>query len=249
MLDEGLCEHGIVVRIQMGDDPGMLTHDEVITQAIAAFKNADREAVIRAFIGSLSTRNLPARSAFGSYVVLQKLEAHPYLKSQIFKMDNCAICGLLPEMLYEESGDRVEEYPSQVHHTNVQYAAFDLATFANRKVDEPTQDSIDRLGRLLDSLRALPADAQLSQLEKSISKSIKSNKLERTILLETFGYAGILCPKSKKHYSNVFVTADESNADQPKEYYKREWKYPVRFWTGQDGVNEKLVTLYFRDFL
>ncbi len=34
-----------------------------------------------------------------------------------------------------------------------------------------------------------------------------------------------------------------------KEFFKREWAYPIRFWTGQDSVNEKLVNYYFGDFL
>jgi hypothetical protein len=229
--------------------PRMSFHDEIIARALEAVRRANRAAIVRAFVGSLSTRNLPARSAFGSYVVLQKVEAHPYRRSKVFSTENCAVCGLPPETDFAESEERVANYPFQVQHTDVQYAAFDLETFARRDVDEPTQESIDCLGRLLDALRALPADAQLTELGKSIGKAIKSNKHERMILLETFGYAGILCPKRKQHYGKRYVSYDKAESDQPKEYYKREWAYPVRFWTGQDGVNEKLVNSYFGESL
>ena len=227
----------------------MSSHDEIVATAIEAVRRADRAAIASAFVGSLSSRNLPARSAFGSYVVLQKFKAHPYQKSKIFSPENCAVCGLPPKTDFAESEERVANYPFQVQHTDVQYAAFDLDTFAHRNVDEPTQDSIDCLARLLDALRTLPADAQLTQLQKSIGKAIKSNKHERTILLETFGYAGILCPKTKKHYGKQYVTYDEAESDQPKEFSKRDWAYPVRFWTGRDGLNEKLVNSYFGEFL
>ncbi len=227
----------------------MPSHDEIVAKALAAVSRANRAEIIRAFVGSLSTRNLPARSAFGSYVVLQKFKAHPYQGSKIFSPGNCAVCGLPLEMDDTESEERVTNYPFQVQHTDVQYAAFDLETFDRRDVDEPTKESLDCLTQLLDALRTLPDDAQLTELGKAIGKSIKSNKHERMILLETFGYAGILCPKTKQHYSKKFVTWEDANSDQPKEYYKREWQYPVRFWTGRDDVNEKLVNSYFGDFL
>jgi len=33
------------------------------------------------------------------------------------------------------------------------------------------------------------------------------------------------------------------------EFYKREWAYPVRFWTGEYGVNEKLISKFFDRYL
>jgi hypothetical protein len=226
----------------------MPSHDDIVAGAEEARRCADGGAIVRAFVGSLSTRNLPARSTFGSHVVLQEFKAHPFQSSKKFSGEDCAICGLRrtnPPVTEE----RVSKYPFQVRHTNVGYAALDLETFFRRDVDEPTQESIDCLGHLLDDLRSLPADAQLMQLQKAIGKTIKSNKFERMILLETFGYAGILCPESKQHYGKGFVTWDEANSDQPEQFYKREWAYPVRFWTGQDGVNEVLARSYFGTFL
>jgi len=227
----------------------MLTHDEIVARAVKAFAQSNKTAIIRAFVASLSTRNLPARSPFGSYVVLQKLSEHPYQRTKIFTSENCSICGLLEERNLVESKTRVLKYPFQIQHTALNYAAFDLETFANRQIDEPTHESIDCLSGLMDTIRALPSEAQLTQLEKSIGKVIKSNKHERMILLETLGYAGVLCPKTKKHYGKTFITWDEASSDQPKEYFKREWAYPVRFWTGSDGVNEAVVKSLFGKLL
>jgi len=227
----------------------MPAHDEIVATAIDAASRADRAAIVRAFVGSLPSRNLPARSAFGSYVVLQKFKAHPYQRSIFGGPATCAVCGLPPKTDSVASEERVANYPFQVQHTDIEYAILDLTTFPDRKVDEPGQDSVGHLTLLLAALRELPTNAQLTQLQKSISKAIQSNKFERMILLETFGYAGILCPKTKQHYGKQFVACDEAESDQPAEYYKREWAYPVRFWTGLDGINEKVVKAYFGDFL
>ena len=42
-----------------------MNHDEIISNAISAVKSIDEKRIVSAFIGSLSTKNLPARSAFG----------------------------------------------------------------------------------------------------------------------------------------------------------------------------------------
>jgi hypothetical protein len=226
----------------------MPTHDQVVAQAVEATKKTDRRSVIRAFVGSLSSRNLPARSAFGSLMVLQKFKAHRFTPSVEFDESHCGYCGLEEEM-EPETLERIEAYPFQVQHPDVQYAAFDLQTFPKRKTDQPTDDDRERLLQLLTAIRELPAKAQLTELNQSIAKAIKSNKHERMILLETFGYAGILCPATKLSYRSRFVTFDEANSDQPKEFYKREWDYPVRFWTGTHGIDEKVVATLFGDVL
>ncbi len=181
--------------------------------------------------------------------MLQRFEAHPFQGSVAFGGEHCAICGLRRRTDAPEIEGRLSKYPSRVQHTDLGYAALDLESFVRRDVDVPTQEGIDCLGRLLDALRALPAEAQLTQLRDSIAKAVKSNKFERMILLETFGYAGIPCPASKQYYGKRFVTWDEANSDQPDHFYKREWAYPVRFWTGRDGVDESLVKSYFGSFL
>jgi hypothetical protein len=227
----------------------MPTHDEICKQAVAAVAQVDREAILAAFVGSLSTRNLPARSAFGSYVVLQHFVVHEFEKSDKFSMGWCAYCGIGESLEHVEYDESIQKYPFQAQHTNIRYSAHDLSTFGRRKVDTPTDDDIGCLNKMLDALRSLPASAQLGDLNKSLQGIIKSNKHERMILLETFGYAGILCPSDQQHYSAEFVQHDFANSRQPQQYYKREWDYPVRFWTGSDGVNEDMVDRYFAQFL
>lgn len=227
----------------------MPTHEEIVSEAVSAVKDADRAAIIHAFVGSLHSHNLPARSAFGSLMVLQKFKGHPFRESTEFDEGSCAYCGLPEEVDDCETDERIEAYPFQVQHTDIQYATYDLRTFPRRDVDELTQSSVDCLRQILDAIRSLPVSAQLTELNKCIAKAFKSNKHERMILLETFGYAGILCPKSKQHYGTRFVTYDDANSDQPKEFYKREWEYPVRFWTGADSVNETVVKSLFGKIL
>lgn len=227
----------------------MPTHLELVTQAAQAVANTDPDAITQAFVGSLSTRNLPARSAFGSYVVLQNFVAHEFRSSEQLSKLGCFYCGLSQETKRVETDERVLNYPFQAHHTSIQYSAYDLSSFERRHVDKPGAKDLQMLGDIFASLRSLPAEAQLADLIKSLQGKLPGNKLERMKLLETFGYAGILCPRDQDHYSDGFVTSDDANSRQPAEFYKREWAYPVRFWTGKDGVDEDLVTKYFGKYL
>lgn len=227
----------------------MATHDEISRQAAQALAEADLKAVTAAFVASLSSRNLPARSAFGSCVVLQHFVCHKFAASQGFAAGKCAYCGL-PEQIDDlETDERVMRYPFQVQHTDIQYAAHDLATFSRRDVGVPGSDDRELLQRIFNAIRSLPQSAQLGELGASLQGIIKSNKHERTILLETFGYAGILCPGNQRSYSNGFVPYDFASLNQPRQFYKREWAYPIRFWTGADGLNEAALINYFDGFL
>ena len=140
-------------------------------------------------------------------------------------------------------------YPFQVRHTGLNYSLFDLITFNTRNVDEPTETDSQILSTIFDSIRSLPESAQLTELNKSIQGKFKSNKHQRTIMLETFGYAGILKPESQKNYKDDFLTYEFVNSQQPSQYYKRDWDYPTRYWTGQDGIDEENLNYYFAQYL
>ena len=213
-------------------------HDEAVRAAVAVAARTDVAAVAAAWVSSLTTRDLAARSAFGSHVVLQHLPEHDFTPSAAFHPSSCGVCGLgetvTPETL---------TYP--LRHTAVTDAAADLTAFAAREVPRPAREDVDRLHDVLDGIRALAATAQLGDLHRALQGRLRSNKNERMFLLETLGFAGILCPADQQHYSNGFVTYDHANSAQPPQHSKREWSYPVRWWTGADGVDDELVKRYF----
>ena len=95
-------------------------------------------------------------------MVLRKFKSHPFDASKEFDEDTCAYCGLPEETEEPETDERIEGYPYQDQHIDIQYAAYDLESFSNRDVDEPDQESVDCLRKLLDAIRALPATAQLT---------------------------------------------------------------------------------------
>ena len=76
----------------------------------------------------------------------------------------------------------------------------------------------------------------------------KSNKNERTSLLETLGYIGVLCPTGAHDYTEAFVPFSESEWVYPPGT-KSDWRYPARMWRGTEGIVEERVELYFAEYL
>jgi hypothetical protein len=213
-------------------------HDELCQQLLEAFAQLDAEAVTAGFVNSLVTRHIPARLTFASAVILQNFKRHEFRASAYFS-SGCRYCGA-SEHANEHCSDGL-----QIGHTFISLETLTCDQITN----PPSEEAVDCLKKLFSALRSLPKTAQLGELNQSLQGIVKSNKYERMYLLEILGYAGILCPKDQLHYSSGFVTYDEANIRQPIQHAKREWDYPVRFWTGKDGVNEAMIAHYFRDLL
>lgn len=212
-----------------------MEHDEVVRRAIEVVGDTDESAVTSAWLGSLTSRDLVARAAFGCYVVLRHLSEHEHTPST-FAGRQCGVCGLPDRDVALVAEPALPRYP-----TGIDYALPVLA--AHRAGPPPTEDDRDRLRRFLDGVRALPPKAGLAELSRVGPGIIASNKPERYYLLETLGYAGILCPADQRHYSAEFVPRDFASSQYPAR--KSDWQYPLRFWTGADGVNDDLVARYF----
>ncbi|NJK44635.1 MAG: hypothetical protein HC933_10420 [Pleurocapsa sp. SU_196_0] len=175
---------------------------------------------------------------FASFVILQNFKLHPFRASAHFS-SGCAYCGASEHDL-ENRSDAL-----QIGHTIITPETLS----SHHSSAPPSKEAVACLKSTLEALRSLPRTAQLSELNRSLQGVVKSNKYERMYLLEILGYTGILCPEDQQHYTSGFVTYDEANIRQPAQYFKRDWDYPVRFWTGADGINDAMVTRYFGHLL
>lgn len=129
----------------------------------------------------------------------------------------------------------------------VDWASADLEGFAERIITLPITPVAPRaaIDRVIAEISKLPSDAQLTQLNASLVGLFKSNKYERMRLLEQLGCAGILAIDGHPSYAQAWVRWEDANARQPRERNKREWAYPVRFWSGTDKIDLEAVTQNF----
>jgi hypothetical protein len=224
-------------------EPVEMSHDQVLTWLEKSLQAVRLEDVSNAFLASLSTRRRDLRSALGSYAVARHFPRHEF-----YERYGCAICGAWEHSQIDRSVLNFERHKwGGVRHEHPEYIAFDLELFARLEKGQPSSEDIDIMRRILESARTADRDARPRDLEKRSAKVVKSNEAERRVLLEILGYCGILQPQGRPGYFDTFIT--DYHRDPPPPGNKNDWKYPVSWWRGSDGVNQKAVEYYFPQLL
>jgi len=221
-------------------------HDDFIAHTVGLVRAADAELLARAWVHSLDTRDHSLRSAWGALSLLRHLAEHPFEPSTLFHPSGCAVCGLSAEVP-GISEERLADEGYRYLVATVDWAAADLEGSEHRirAASLPAVSSRAALDRLLDAISKLPADAQLTQLNASLIGQFKSDKYERMRVLEQLGCAGILAIDGHPSYAHEWVRWEDANARQPRERNKRDWAYPIRFWSGSDRIDFEAVILNF----
>lgn len=238
------------------DYPAYETHEDTFRRRNAILAQVDPGDVANAFLFSLSTRRLEYRSALGSYYYARAIPAHTFMHSHNERLAaaavHCYYCGWHawkkePDVFDKRFGCNVFNYERYryggVHHTNINYALFDLEQFLKLPKANPTQEDKQILAGILSSVDRLNAPDKAGKLREAITKAkiLKSNKDEVSVLLNILGICGILAGKEHPSYDEYF--ADEYERD-PTEY-RNDFAYPVNRWRAGDGVNaEKLKEVF-----
>jgi hypothetical protein len=166
------------------------THDEWIARARAAADRVTLDEVASAFVASLGSRSLAARSALGSLATAWHLAPHavrPWSAS-------CGECGLYsanrPEDLDVLNFERHKW--GGVRHGSPIYAWFDLDLFARSERPQQEPRDVDILNRILDAARELEPEARPADLERAIAPLLPSSKDERRTLLGILAMCDVL---------------------------------------------------------
>jgi hypothetical protein len=224
-------------------DPSPLSHGEAIERAVIAAARFLPREVAHGFVASLSTRHLELRSALGSFAVGRELSEHEVEPSP----GAGVTCGVCSEYVREQMVDwnvlnfeRVKW--GGVRHEHPSYIAFDLTLFERVEEHVPTADDWAILRQIVAIARSQPAEARPADLEKALTKVVRSNRSERKVLLQILGYAGLLCAPDSPSYLERFVPATQRISHT-------EWTYPLSLWRGRDGIREEAVSFWFPELL
>lgn len=225
-------------------DPDSRTHDQAVAAACKAVSQTYDRQVSQAFIASLGSRRLDLRSALGSFAVGRHLERHSMAAAKPGST-SCGYCGEYADAGGDLNVLNFERFKwGGVRHDNVRYIAFDLQLFASLEIPEPTKKDYASLRSIFDAVENLPATARLKDLERALSKFLRSNSSERRTLIGILGFAGILVDPTRADYRNGFVPCPDRERTA---WSKDDWPYPVQWWTGRCGLNQIAVSEWFPD--
>lgn len=217
-------------------------HDKTILLLRETTNKTKRSELINSFVASLTAGRPDWRSPFASYVYHLHHPAHDIdvPKSQ------CTICGFRQDINIETDMQPVNRLlhlaGGGIHHESPGYALADLLWFQESTKPEASASDWKTLANIFDAIRALPETAGLKELNASLSGLVSGNKFDRQGILETLGYCGILTARSRPIVCNIWFRPD---VELPPHFFKKEWRYPTCWWTGEEGLNKAAIDFWF----
>lgn len=232
-------------------DPFTISHDDCVNRIVEIANNITMEQVAKAFLSSLSTRRLDWRSGISSYSMAKVLDAHKYepvesgrsfLDGKItnisYTCNGCQKHGVIGQKQYVNQDLNVLNFERMkwggVGHGELLYILFDLEQFTKEEITEPTKADIEIFKSILKAASSCNPGDYPSVLRDKLKDipNFKSNKDERSSLMEILACIEILQPKS---YDRPIAG-------------KHDWEF-IEFWRGEDGYNKEIVEKYFGRYL
>ncbi|WP_068505465.1 hypothetical protein [Paenibacillus kribbensis] len=224
-------------------DPIAITHDEIMGRLHELHQQvATKERVTAAFLHSLSTRKVHLRSALSSWALTASLPLHTYEERSVVlpNYSSCGDCNFNKIMSNKEyvnedlnvlNFERVKWGGVRLNH--LLYCWMDLELFCKEEDFEVSDQDIAILHNMLAAVQDCEAQNGARQLEKRWKDVFPSSKHERDVVMEVWGYAGLLTPQEtprRRRHGN-----DDFNA--------------VAAWQGDDGYSQEALNDYFGTFL
>lgn len=233
-------------------DPFTISHDDCVKRIIEITAGITPEQAAKAFLCSLSTRRLDWRSGIASFYIAKNLVPHKYTPEESghsYNMEGeivgtsygcgiCEKCGGWGDEDYVNEDLNVYNFErikwGGVAHGYLLYTLFDLEQFIKEEIPEPAKMDIDILKGILAAIcSCVPGDypGALRDKLKDVP-NFKSNKNERSVMIEILACIEVLQPKSY---------------DRPVRG-KTDWNYAT-YWRGEDGYNAEMVDKYWGKYL
>jgi hypothetical protein len=201
-------------------DPITITHDEIVKRVHELHHVITKERVAAAFLHSLSTKKVHLRSALSSWALTSGLPLHTYGQRSSVRTNysSCGDCNF-----HRLMSDR--EYVNN----DLNVLNFERVKWGGIRLNKLLYCWLD----MLEVIQDCADNESARMLEKRWKEVIPSSKGERDVMMEIWGYAGLLVPREtpRKHRG----VGHDFNA--------------VAEWQGDDGYSQEALKFYFGAFL
>jgi hypothetical protein len=208
-------------------------HDQLVRKVRKLGSAIDVKRAAEAFVWSLTSRRLDARSALGSLIVARHLPDHPFTPRGGER--SCAVCGLYPTETIDRNVLNFERFKwGGVRRLDLTYVWHDLERFQRVSTSTPSEADRDLAHRVLSDLAEAPATMTAPRAAVERLRDIPSNKDERQVLLGILGVCSVLPVPGHPGFKDAFVP-DEARSLPPQRFVDME--YPACWWRGENGVD------------
>jgi hypothetical protein len=224
-------------------DPITITHNEIINRLHELHQQkATKERVAAAFLHSLSTKKVHLRSALSSWALTAGLPLHTYGERPVV-LPNYSSCGdcnfnkVMSDKEYVNEGLNVLNFErikwGGIRLNHLLYCWMDLELFSQEEDVQVSDEDLAILHNMLEAVQNCDAQSSARQLEKRWKDVFPSSKNERDVVMEVWGYAGLLVPqdtpRKRQHGNHDF--------------------YSVAAWQGDDRYSQEALDYFFGTFL
>jgi hypothetical protein len=223
----------------------MKSHNEYIAYIKDTYSKINKRKITDAFLYSLSTNNTVYRGFLACYAIARVLPLHD-INPIVYQSGHvgCKYCGF-SETLDIDTIHLEEELKNWggVRFQDIFTIGYYLGKIIDMEVPDPTKKDFDIFNNLIDCILQIERNAKARDLEKIMSKVLKSNKGQREMILNQLGIIGLLQTKEHKGYFDTF----DINRELPN-LSKIDWLVPIAWWRGIDGIDWKVYNYYFSDY-
>ncbi|WP_373233278.1 hypothetical protein [Cohnella sp.] len=223
-------------------DPITINHDEIVKRLHELHQTITKERVAAAFLHSLSTKKVYLRSVLSSWALTSGLTSHTYgqrssVRTNTSSCGDCNFHRLVSERDYINQDLNVLNFErvkwGGVRLNDLLYCWLDLELFSKEEAFECTAEDVAILSGMLEAIQNCADNKSARMLEKRWKGVIPSSKQERDMMMEVWGYAGLLAqrdtPRKHRGVGHDFNSVAE--------------------WQGDDGYSKKTLEFYFGAFL
>jgi hypothetical protein len=226
--------------------PALLPHDSTLERLREVCEKIPPTNVGRAFLASLSTRELALRSALGSFSVARYVLPHAFVLN--VHSGACNQCGLHLNPTNAQAEDlsvlNFERLKwGGVRHVTIPYQLLDLEEFLKLNVPQPTDDDVKIFAEILRCVQALPSNSTVTHVVKLLRTILSGNTAEYRTLIEVLCLCGVLSYPGYHHYF------DDTDPPKGRPYRDTDWGVPAMYWRASDGYRIEHLQEYFPEYL
>jgi hypothetical protein len=222
--------------------PSRLSHEAALKQIIALRNEISPREVGEAFIASLGNAPLALRSGLGSYAVALNMPSYPLsLKGA---SSPCEVCGEYESDLEQDLNVlNFERHKwGGVRHEHPPYIAFDLDRFRAEGGASPSEEDRESMRAILKAIEELQAGCKRPDLVKAVRPYLPGNDSVRTTFLAILGFAGIIRIPGHSGFFRSFTSSAQRTRTP---WFTDDWSYPIRWWTGGNGIDFEAAEFWF----
>ena len=224
-------------------EPVMQTHDEAMELAFLELSRCNKKHTADLFLSSFSQYRLDWRIGLSAYAIMKVFPKHSP-KSNGY---NCVICSsTLKEKVDFSFVNKVRFNLGGIITGEIYDLNFILQQHNNLPHIEPTTTDFEIFKTIIEVIVNAENNDGPSKIQKKIGKieGFKSKEEQRKALLETLGYCSILETEKHKGFLHQYTNLGLA----PRFKHKSDWRYPVDWWKGIDGINKEALEYWFGEY-